>query len=108
MSRIDKIRQTQLAAKGLFKSEKPEPASSGNSELLLSNHIEAVTKAILFEDCGNTQDWSDNTNLGAAAIRAYRPAVQAWRNDALESAAKIAERYEQFDAATDIRALIAQ
>ena len=85
-----------------------EPASSGNSELLLRDHVEAVTKAILFEDCGNTQDWQDNTELGEAAIRAYRPVVQAWRNDALESAAKIAERYAQTDVAAEIRKLLAQ
>lgn len=32
--------------------------------------VEAVTKAILFEDCGNTEGWEDNTNLGLAAVRA--------------------------------------
>lgn len=32
--------------------------------------VEAITKAILFEDCGSTEDWQDNLNLGKAAIRA--------------------------------------
>lgn len=39
--------------------------------------VEAVTKAILFEDSGSTADWRDNTNLGQAAIRAYATAVRA-------------------------------
>ena len=77
-------------------------------DLLLRDHVEMVTKAILFEDCGNTRDWQDNIDLGRAAITAYRPAVQVWRNDALEAAAKIAERYGQICVANDIRALIAQ
>ena len=34
-----------------------------------------------------------------------RKEVQRWRNDALEAAAKIAERYAEFDCASDIRAL---
>ena len=36
--------------------------------------VETVTKAILFEDCGNTADWEDNIDLGMAAIKAYRNA----------------------------------
>lgn len=31
--------------------------------------IEAVTKAILFEDTGSTESWEDNLNLGEAAVR---------------------------------------
>lgn len=40
-----------------------------------------VTKAILFEDCGSTEGWEDNTNLGQAAVNAVlqSPEVQAWR-----------------------------
>ncbi|AQZ99360.1 hypothetical protein B5M06_14975 [Comamonas kerstersii] len=33
--------------------------------------VEAVTKAILFEDAGSTYDWESNTNLGLAAIKAH-------------------------------------
>lgn len=32
--------------------------------------IEKVTKAILFESDGNTEDWEQNTNLGVAALKA--------------------------------------
>lgn len=31
--------------------------------------VEAVTKAILFEDTGSSEGWEENTNLGEAAIR---------------------------------------
>jgi hypothetical protein len=34
--------------------------------------IEAVTKAILAADSGDADDWRDNTDLGEAAIHAYR------------------------------------
>lgn len=39
--------------------------------------LEAVTKAILFEDCGSTEGWEENTNLGLAAIRALTQPQQA-------------------------------
>lgn len=42
----------------------------GNLEQI--DAVEAVTKAILFEDCGRIDDWKSNTNLGLAAIKAYR------------------------------------
>ena len=38
--------------------------------------------------------------------RAERERIQKWRNDALEAAAHIADRYGQGDVATDIRAMI--
>lgn len=41
--------------------------------------VEAVTKAILFEDCGNAKDWKDNVDLGKAAIRAYRMCLPSYR-----------------------------
>lgn len=41
--------------------------------------VEAVTKAILFEDCGNAEDWKDNVDLGKAAIRAYRMCLPSYR-----------------------------
>lgn len=46
--------------------------------------IEAVTKAILFEDCGNTEDWRDNINLGQAAFDAIMqsPEIQRVIRDA--------------------------
>lgn len=69
--------------------------------------VEAVTRAILFEDCSNTEGWEYNTYLGEAAIKAYRPYVQMWRNSAFEAAAGIAEAYSCEDAARDIRAMIA-
>lgn len=31
--------------------------------------VEAVAKAIMFEDCGSTESWAENTNLAEAAIR---------------------------------------
>ena len=31
--------------------------------------VEAVAKAIMFEDSGSTEGWQDNTNLAEAAIR---------------------------------------
>lgn len=43
----------------------PAPAAAEQSM------IEAVTRAILFADCGHTNDWRSNTDLGIAAIRAY-------------------------------------
>lgn len=89
-------------------TEKPDVQASTCCELLLSKHIEAVTKAILFEDCGHALNWRDNVNLGKAAIHAYRPAANAWRNDAIRAAAEIADRYGQTDVAADIRAMIAQ
>lgn len=77
---------------------------------LLREPVEEVTKAVLFEDCGSTQDWKDNLNIGVAACAAYRPTLRQhcrfWRNDALEAAAKVCERYGQHDAARDIRALM--
>ena len=32
--------------------------------------VEAASKAILFEDCGNTTDWQENIYLGKAALTA--------------------------------------
>lgn len=52
----------------------PQPAAPSAEPVEL---VEAVTKAILFEDCGSTADWRDNTDLGKAAIRAYATAVRA-------------------------------
>ncbi|MDP2505423.1 hypothetical protein [Oceanobacter sp. 3_MG-2023] len=102
----------EIGQGGYLQCECPAPASSGNSELLLREPVEDVTKAILFEDCGSTEGWQDNTELGEAACKAYRSTLfrhcQFWRNDALEAAAKIAERYGQINVANDIRALIAQ
>jgi hypothetical protein len=37
--------------------------------------IEPITRAIVFEDCGNTSDWKDNTNLGIAVARALKPHI---------------------------------
>jgi hypothetical protein len=51
------------------------------------NLIEPVTKAIVFEDCGNTSDWQDNTNLGIAAVNAVRAALTS--TDAVTDIAKI-------------------
>jgi len=36
----------------------------------VSGAVEAVTKAILFADCGSTEGWEDNVSLGKAAIEA--------------------------------------
>ncbi len=72
----------------------------------VTEQVEIVTRSILFADCGADMDWQDNLHLGEAAIKAYRPIVQHWRNDALEAAAKIAERYGVGDAAYDIREMI--
>jgi hypothetical protein len=55
--------------------------------------VEAVTKAILFAECGSTEDWEENTELGQAAIKAYRPFLNMWRNDAIDKAAHIAKQY---------------
>ncbi|MBS7669374.1 hypothetical protein [Croceicoccus gelatinilyticus] len=32
--------------------------------------VEKITKAIFFEDCGNTEHWEANVNLGEAVVRA--------------------------------------
>lgn len=70
--------------------------------------VERVTKAILFADCGNTTDWQDNTDLGKAAIKAMRPEIQRWRDDAFSKAADIAERYQASEyVVADIRSMIA-
>lgn len=37
--------------------------------------VEAVTKAILFQDSGSTEDWEANDDLGQAAIAAYHEAL---------------------------------
>jgi hypothetical protein len=41
--------------------------------------VEAVAKAILFEDCGSTADWQENTNLAEAAIKACDLGADEWR-----------------------------
>jgi hypothetical protein len=51
-----------------------QPATQAGAKL-----VEAVTKAILFADCGSTEDWRDNTDLGEAAIRACNLSEAEWR-----------------------------
>lgn len=34
--------------------------------------VELVTKAILFQDCGSTEGWEDNTDLALAALGALK------------------------------------
>lgn len=68
--------------------------------------LEAVTKAILFADCGNTSDWEENTDLGLAALKEMRMTARDWRDDAIRAAADIAERYGQKYVADDIKALL--
>lgn len=46
-------------------------------ELTEEELIEKVTKAILFQDSGSTEDWEANSDLGEAAIAAYREADRA-------------------------------
>lgn len=70
--------------------------------------IEAVTKAILFEDCGNTSDWEDNAHIGRAAIKAMRNTSTQWRNDAINACINICCRYGVDEQAiTDMQALLA-
>lgn len=37
--------------------------------------VETVTKAILFQDSGSSEGWEENSDLGEAAIAAYRKAT---------------------------------
>ena len=59
-------------AKGSYQRYQEWKARQAAEPVSDAQLIEAVTKAILFEDCGNTEDWRDNTDLGEAAIKAYR------------------------------------
>lgn len=51
-------------------------------EALLSSLIEPITKAVLFDDCGNTVDWEENINIGIAAVGAIRAALLESSNGA--------------------------
>ena len=52
-------------------------SSQADTQKACDRVVVAVTKAILFEDCGSTEDWQENMELGRAAVTAYREATGA-------------------------------
>lgn len=52
-------------------------ANEGVVEELLLSLVEPITKAVLFDDCGDTLDWKGNTGIGIAAVNAIRPAIES-------------------------------
>lgn len=49
----------------------PIPADhSDTGKVIFADLVERVTKAILFQDCGSTEGWEENTDIGTAALKA--------------------------------------
>lgn len=73
VSKIDRNQANVLymLANALFEGAAPTPAEPAHQDTAPAGDlVEAVTKAIMFEDCGSAEDWQENTNLGVAAIKA--------------------------------------
>lgn len=65
--------------------------SEQNDEVL----VEELTKAVLFEDCGNTTDWQENLNLGRAILPILHRERASARSDAYaEATPLVAEAHD--------------
>ena len=80
-------------------SSRPPADQVPDMEEWLMGLVEPVTKAVLFDDCGNTVDWKDNTNIGIAVVNAIRPHLAALQ--AMSASEKVREAASELLDAVD-------